>query len=195
MPRKGQAHTERAKRLLRARRAAQIHPSLAARGITQEQIDEAGRNRKRWCCGDCKDFRPIGEFSAKAPKCKACNAKNRARWRQRASASRLLREDTIIRKWRQENPEYTRRRDWMRKYGVAPEWYDKTLSEQNGHCALCPATTAHEGNDRMLFIDHCHATGAVRGILCAKCNTHLGIVEADPTWHERALEYLTKPRG
>ena len=190
--RKGQPQTEEAKQKLREARALQVHPSLVAHGITQEQIDEAVRNRKRWCCGDCKDFRPIGEFSAKAPRCRVCNAAKRERWRKRVPAERLLQDDTIIRKWREENPEYSRRRDWMRKYGVTPEWYDETLRQQDGHCALCPATTAHKTGNLMLFVDHCHTSGAVRGLLCAKCNTHLGLVEADQGWHDRALDYLTR---
>jgi hypothetical protein len=191
---KGQHHTEEAKQSLREARQRQVHPSLAARGITIDQVDEARRNGLRWCSGQCRAFVKCDLFTGASQRCRECVKLKRRKWRERASPERLASEAIKIWEWRQENPDYDRRFRLLLKYGVTPEWYDKTLEAQGGHCALCSATSAHVNRKTILFVDHCHSSGAVRGLLCAKCNTHLGIVEADPTWHERALEYLTKPR-
>lgn len=55
--------------------------------------------------------------------------------------------------------------------------------EANGHCQLC-------GKASRLFVDHCHATGNVRGLLCTTCNTGLGVFKDDPIRIMAAAEYL-----
>jgi hypothetical protein len=99
------------------------------------------------------------------------------------------------------------------RFKRTPEWYENTLEEQGGHCALC--TTAPEG--RRLQVDHDHGCcpcegtrytcgKCVRGLLCIDCNARLGYLEqvlyesfmypepCDNTWLEKALKYLSKYR-
>ena len=40
---------------------------------------------------------------------------------------------------------------------------------QDGACAMCGASRGR------LLVDHCHRTGAVRGLLCTSCNTAEGL--------------------
>lgn len=63
-----------------------------------------------------------------------------------------------------------------RQLGVTDDDYARLLDAQGGHCALCPATP----KTRRLHVDHNHATGAVRGLLCHRCNRAL------PTWVTQA---------
>lgn len=80
---------------------------------------------------------------------------------------------------------------WLKKaYGVNSEWYRNKLQEQGGHCALCPAIESEEG--RPLCVDHDHKTGAVRGLLCRRCNSLLERFEI-PGWGDAALNFLNKP--
>lgn len=53
---------------------------------------------------------------------------------------------------------------------------------QNGLCAICRVKPC-------LHVDHDHATGRVRELLCPGCNLKLGILEA-AEWREKALAYL-----
>jgi hypothetical protein len=44
---------------------------------------------------------------------------------------------------------------------------------QRGRCLVC----GNEPKKGRLHVDHCHATGRVRGLLCNRCNRNLGWVE------------------
>ena len=56
--------------------------------------------------------------------------------------------------------------------GVTDDEYARRLVAQGGGCAICGAAP----KTRRLHVDHDHATGAVRGLLCHRCNRAL------PTW-------------
>jgi hypothetical protein len=79
--------------------------------------------------------------------------------------------------------------DW-RKRGVDPEQALAALCEHDGLCALCG--TNNPGTKKGWAVDHCHATGKVRGILCIGCNTGLGGFKDDPNLLRKAAEYLKR---
>src|SRR5689334_10251282 len=67
-------------------------------------------------------------------------------------------------------------RAWTKLYGITADDYDRMLAAQGGCCALCG--TPSPGKRATYFaVDHCHITGAVRGLLCIKCNWRLGWFE------------------
>lgn len=70
---------------------------------------------------------------------------------------------------------------------VPREQYDALFAAQGGTCALCPATP----KSRRLHIDHDHASGRVRGLLCHRCNRALATWVTVP-WLRRAEEYLIR---
>lgn len=61
----------------------------------------------------------------------------------------------------------------LRRYGITQEQYLAMLERQGNACSLCLSSF----DKYRPHIDHCHATGLVRGILCVVCNTMLGRVE------------------
>lgn len=73
------------------------------------------------------------------------------------------------------------------KYGMTVQQAGELMHSQNGCCAIC------ETNDwgvKGPQIDHCHATGKVRGFLCLSCNNGLGRFGDDPERLRRAATYL-----
>jgi hypothetical protein len=83
-----------------------------------------------------------------------------------------------------------------RRYGITFEEYLQRLEAQNNKCAICGS--ADHKNKRTgklvqtLFIDHDHATGKVRGLLCSACNHALGQFKDNKAALFRAIEYLTQ---
>jgi hypothetical protein len=69
--------------------------------------------------------------------------------------------------------------------GVTDTEYARRLAEQDGHCAICPSTP----KVRRLHVDHDHATGEVRGLLCHRCNRALPSW-VTPGWLLDAAAYL-----
>lgn len=78
--------------------------------------------------------------------------------------------------------------DLMRRYGISVERYESMLEAQGGCCAICKKVQT----GRRLFVDHDHATGAVRGILCQKCNSGIGMLGDTSNGVRSALAYLEK---
>jgi hypothetical protein len=44
--------------------------------------------------------------------------------------------------------------------------------------------------DLPLHVDHDHASGAVRKLLCVRCNNALGLFQASPQLFQAAADYL-----
>lgn len=92
----------------------------------------------------------------------------------------------------------------QRRYGVerhygkdAPEVVDRLFIEQRGMCAICETAGGHPtGADEtgVLHIDHDHETGAVRALLCFKCNSMLGSAGDDPARLRAAADYIERHR-
>jgi hypothetical protein len=111
-----------------------------------------------------------------------------------------------VQRWAAENPERvkakaaeyrasgrkaeTNRRSYLkRKYGVTPEWYDEQLAAQGGGCAICGRPPR---DDISLHVDHDHATGALRRLLCFLCNNLLGDAADDAGRLRAAADYLDR---
>lgn len=124
-------------------------------------------------------------------KCEKCYDVEYYRRPDKAEAARAR-----TRKWREENPERVRENEYRshvkRKFGVVGERYVATLLAQGGGCAICGNPPA-EG--KRLFVDHCHATGKVRALLCLACNSGLGQFKDSPELLETAARYVRHHAG
>lgn len=74
-------------------------------------------------------------------------------------------------------------------YGLTLEDFDRMLEMQGGACAICKTTTPG-GRGGRFHVDHCHKTGAVRGLLCCNCNRGIGALKDDVALLQRAVVYL-----
>jgi hypothetical protein len=74
-------------------------------------------------------------------------------------------------------------------YGISLSEYDKMLQDQGGGCAVCSQQCP---TGRKLAVDHDHATGQIRGLLCVDCNTTLGSVRDDPQRLLDLVAYLER---
>jgi hypothetical protein len=79
----------------------------------------------------------------------------------------------------------------VRTYGITVDDYYVMLEKQNYRCAICDSESNKNAAREKMFIDHCHETGKVRGLLCSKCNIALGNFDDDIKTLKRAISYLS----
>lgn len=138
------------------------------------------------CC-KCKETKPISEFynyvKAKDGKQKTCIACQKA-----YSKSDVCKKNR--REYYKKNREAHISRNMQQWYGISLETYQEMLAEQDNRCAICKSE--NPGGKGRLHVDHCHATGKVRGLLCHYCNTMLGLSRESVENLSAAIEYLNK---
>ena len=76
---------------------------------------------------------------------------------------------------------------WIRQYGIPRAAVKEIRAKQGDRCALC-------GEPHPEHLDHDHATGSVRALLCQRCNFALGLMRDDPTLLRAAAEYVEAHR-
>ena len=79
-----------------------------------------------------------------------------------------------------------------RVYGITLDDYERMHYEQSGLCAICGSEgfLMKECHSIKLVVDHCHATGKVRGLLCHNCNRALGLLKDNVPNLQAAINYL-----
>jgi hypothetical protein len=95
-----------------------------------------------------------------------------------------VRSDPARLKARQESD----RRRKLARLGVVEDDVVRLFDSQGRRCGIC---RSEDPNSRHGWaVDHDHATGVVRGILCRRCNVGLGHLGDDAAGLRRALAYL-----
>lgn len=65
--------------------------------------------------------------------------------------------------------------------------YDQLLERQGGVCAICKMPS-----EETLVVDHDHASGSVRGLLCTPCSRVLGQIKDGAPTLQAAIHYLQR---
>lgn len=76
-----------------------------------------------------------------------------------------------------------------KNYGMSPEEYYELLENQEGKCKIC-RIHIDDTEKHVLYIDHCHTAGKVRGLLCQQCNSGLGMFKDRTDLLVKAIRYL-----
>lgn len=145
-------------------------------------------------CTKCNENKPLEKFNKFFRKgkeyrehtCMACRQKI---WR--SNPDNLAKGTKRTRDWVEKNKDYVKRskreRDLKRLYGITLIEYNSMLLKQNHSCKIC---SAEHNEEKYLHVDHCHTTGKVRGLLCTKCNTGLGLFNENALLLHKAVSYL-----
>lgn len=158
---------------------------------------------RTWRAGEIADARHrISDLNLedRTGVCSVCGPVDvKIRWRNgrmKTECREKVRGDN--RKWAERNPE--KRKPWtptdsqrrrysrryrLSKYGLTDEQYRDLEERSKGGCMICGK--AFEG---VPYIDHCHKSGEVRGLLCSRCNFALGWLNDDPATALAAHMYL-----
>ena len=76
-----------------------------------------------------------------------------------------------------------------RVYGLSAEDYQAMVRAHRGRCPICDKAF---DSTKDTCVDHDHATGKVRGLLCSRCNKGLGFFGDSLTVLNRASQYLRR---
>ena len=145
------------------------------RGKIPRMPDIEGKQR----CYVCKETKSLLEFSAdrsrpngRMSRCIICNNK---RVRERAKTPKG-------RAWH-------RRYQLVHAYGITVEKYEEMVRNQNGVCSICKRSP-RETSRHQFYVDHDHATGEARGLLCGPCNSAIGSLQENLEIVVAAYKYL-----
>lgn len=126
-------------------------------------------------------------------KCSVCGVKTKGR---HALMCRPCRTKTS----RENMPNVgVRQREWQlkKKYGMEPGEFDAWWNVFKGKCGICDNDLTMPTKSRgqslgTVCVDHDHATGQVRGLLCNACNKALGLFKDDPKILSNAMKWISK---
>lgn len=126
-------------------------------------------------CTKCGEEKPLSSFHKErrssdgvTARCKSCTSNYGKSWRQSKGNA------------------YHR----TQRYGITPEEYTEMLEEQLHKCACCGSSNPKRRAG--FVIDHDHATGLVRGLLCHSCNIGIGQLGDSINGLTQALDYLRR---
>jgi hypothetical protein len=160
-------------------------------------------------CKKCGESKPESEFYRAAgcrdglrPECKACNLAAKHKWyranRQRAIERSVAwqranrdRYNARMRVYRSARTELAREEHLKRSFGLTLAEYEALLGGQGSACAICGDEPSPK---RALHVDHDHDSGAIRGLICMRCNNALGLLRDRLDVVFAAADYLeTRP--
>jgi hypothetical protein len=127
-------------------------------------------------CSACKVTLPSSEFNLNSsrgdglePCCKKCVSKKGMDWQKR-------------------HPTAAWEASLKREYGIDSGVFNLLWESQGNRCAVCKRERMV--GEKRFHVDHDHITGKVRGILCFKCNSGIGLFRDNPVLLHRVIEYL-----
>lgn len=141
-------------------------------------------------CNKCGETKSTSEFYKKESmkdglrgECKACHAERAKKTYEGRKEEHLL----------------VAYRCTLRKaYGLTEQDYHDMFDKQKGKCLVCEKGLSNKFKKtpgENVHVDHCHDTGKVRGLLCHKCNSGLGLFHDNPEFLEAAAEYIRNARN
>jgi hypothetical protein len=93
-----------------------------------------------------------------------------------------------VRSWRAANPRKVKANNLRQSYGLTLEEFDLLMEIQNGLCGICKTLLLPTKSGT--HVDHDHATGRIRGLLCGSCNKGLGNFRDSSAFLLAAASYL-----
>jgi hypothetical protein len=90
------------------------------------------------------------------------------------TAEQKIKRNKASDKWKKLNPEKVKAQQLKIKYWphlTAADAYDNFLDMMNAQGGRCAACGVHQNDlTKSLYVDHDHATGSIKGLLCNPCN-------------------------
>lgn len=122
--------------------------------------------------------------------CKPCKNRHASREWKRLHPGK---QTEYVKRWRLKYPIRSKRIGeesyWKYRYGITRNERKQMERNQKSKCAICWQVS------RQLMLDHDHATGKIRALLCPRCNHALGHVRESIPILQACIVYLRRHRG
>lgn len=144
-------------------------------------------------CSRCKERKPFDQFSRKSRSRAMTARQNLQNWCKQCHVDNA-------KVWAERNPEKAarnkRHKHLLDEYRITLVQYERMLDDQGGKCAICrrEEIQRRKGGINPLSVDHDHATGKVRSLLCHRCNVMLGGGGDNPSILRAAADYIEHHR-
>lgn len=164
--------------------AAKHVRAVAAHNAEEKKLKREAEMPIGRVCGMCKVLKPHGAFNRSSADrygtcsiCAECNRVKALAWGKKNASKRRA---------------TAKYQHLFQKYGLTRETFEMLLASQGSKCAICrDQLNLHYRT----HVDHSHRTGKIRGILCGKCNSGLGMFKDDADILAAALTYLSDREG
>lgn len=141
--------------------------------------------QKKYCNG-CGKLRPVDQWARNrstrdgfGTQCKSCQ-KNRAAKHYKLNKEKVL---LRLRKYNSSRGKYL---SLEKKYGLTKQQFEQMITDSKGICNICKSIF----KKKEPYVDHCHDTKKVRGLLCNDCNVGLSRFKDNETFLLNAVKYL-----
>jgi len=182
----------------------QVGPVPAPKGTMAVSPPCKKCNQVDWApkgsCRNCDKIRRIKRLDENrnlpCPKCGKVDKFPQGTCRPCGNAYTIANQERIQKytaQWKLKNKERLRELRLVKQFGITEAKYAEMLAQQLGRCALCPATRFDSRWER-LAVDHCHTSGKIRRLLCARCNLLIGNSGEDDALLERMASYIREHR-
>ena len=150
-----------------------------------ETYDNGYGPRQRTACKDCRNTKMRGTRKESSRRYYEANREKLLEKHRKYYSENKDIVSKRSRKYYKENRELVRAKVASKTYGISVE---EVLELRQKPCGICGS----DGDEYKLsnHIDHCHATGKVRGVLCHSCNIALGLLKEDPKLLDKMKEYI-----
>lgn len=177
-------------------------------GMAHNEARVLGVAMETKLCSKCRGDLPLSDFYQRSGSksyhsaCKGCERSMTKDWyeRNKDKATENVRNwrnknKSYIKQYREENRQKHYKQEVVRKYGVHTEWFDEQIEIQGNSCKCCKRGFRWGDKQTTPHVDHCHESNEVRGILCNRCNTVLGLCNDDVGLLSELARYLGKCHG
>lgn len=140
-----------------------------------------------WMCKcDCGNLTEVRVGNIRTGRTKSCGCLNN----RKGSDSPNFKHGLSQNRDSAEYKRYQRECFDKHKYNLEPEQKAVLIESQNNSCAICGYGFGQKVGD--MKVDHDHATGKVRGLLCDLCNRGLGMFKDSQDNLNKAISYLAR---
>ena len=163
--------------------------------IKTSSAKDKGRRKKVRVCRRCRqDYKPVEPLQKVCcdcrTKCSSCGITlsvnnqdkhsllHRKNYKCKSCVASAVRKTTS----RENRKDY----DLQRNYGITADQYKYMVEIRKGLCDICKKKPK-----KTLCVDHCHRTNNIRGLLCNRCNTAVGMLDDCTENLRSAIEYLS----